>query len=100
MANTFKVLFRGAADTSSVTLYTVPAATTTLVSSIVVTNTAAVTATYDLSLGGVVLANDVAVPANDSAILEIKQVVVAANTIAGLASAVTVNFHISGLEIS
>lgn len=100
MANTFKVLFRGAASTSNTTLYTVPAATTTLVSSIVVTNTANSNATYDISLGGTVLANDVSIPANDSAILEIKQVIDAAQTIQGLASATTVNFHISGLEIT
>jgi hypothetical protein len=100
MANTFKVLHRGAADTSSQTLYTVPAATTTLISSIVVTNTASADATYDLDLGGISLANDVSVPANDSVILEIKQVLEATDVIAGLASASTVNFHISGLEIS
>jgi hypothetical protein len=100
MANTFKVLFRGAATTGLSTLYTTPAATTTLISSIVVTNTAAASATYDLSLGGVVLANDVTVPANDSAILEIKQIIVAGDTITGLASAITVSFHMSGLEIS
>jgi len=81
-------------------LYTVPASTTTLVTSIVVSNTAAADATYDLSLGGVQLGNDVSVPANDSVILEIKQVMDAADTIEGLASATTVNFHISGLEIS
>lgn len=100
MANTFKVLFRGAASTGNTTLYTVPDATTTLVSSIVVSNTANSNATYDLSLGGIVLANDVSIPANDSAILEIKQVINAGQTIQGLASATTVNFHISGLEIT
>lgn len=100
MANTFKVLFRGAATTGSSTLYTVPSNTTTLVTSIVVTNTANAQATYDLSLGGVVVANDVTVPANDSAILEIKQIIEESDTITGLASATTVNFHISGLEIS
>lgn len=100
MANTFKVLFRGAAGTSSQTLYTAPAGTTTLVSSIVVTNTAATSETYDISLNGVVLANDVSVPANDSTILEIKQIIEENQNITALASATTVNFHISGLEIS
>jgi hypothetical protein len=100
MANTFKVLFRGAATTSNATLYTVPAATTALVTSVVVANTASATATFDMSLGGVVLANDVSIPANDAVILELKQVLVAADTIEGLASATTVSFHISGLEIS
>lgn len=100
MANTFKVLFRGAASTSSATLYTVPAATTALVTSVVVTNTAGADGTYDLSFGGVSIANDVSVPANDSVIVELKQVLDAADTIEGLASATTINFHISGLEIS
>lgn len=100
MANTFKVLFRGAASTSSTTLYTVPAATTTLVSSVVISNTAAAAATYDISLDDVVIANDVAISANDSVVLEIKQVIDSGATIKALASATTVNFHISGLEIT
>jgi hypothetical protein len=100
MANTFKVLFRGAASTGSTTLYTTPSATTTLISSILVTNTAATAATYDILLDDVAIANDVSVPANDSALLEIKQVIEAGQTIKALASATTVNFHISGLEIS
>jgi hypothetical protein len=100
MANTFKVLFRGAAETSSTTLYTTPSATTTLISSILVTNTAGSAATYDILLDDVAIANDVSVPANDSALLEIKQVIEAGQTVKALASATTVNFHISGLEIS
>lgn len=100
MANTFKVLYRGAADTSSQTLYTVPSGTTTLVSSLVVTNTSGTVATFDMSFDGVQIANDVNIPANDSVILELKQVLEATDVIAALASASTVNFHISGLEIS
>lgn len=100
MANTFKVLFRGAATTGSSTLYTVPALTTTLITTVVVTNTAASVATFTLGLNAVSLATTVTVPANDSAVLEIKQIVAAGQTITGLASATTVNFHISGLEIS
>lgn len=100
MANTFKVLFRGAASTGSTTLYTVPAATTTLINSIVVTNTASVSATYSLFLNDVSVATTVSIPANDSLLLEIKQVISTGQTIKGLASATTVNFHISGLEIT
>ena len=100
MANTFTALFRGAASTGSTTLYTVPASTKTLVTSITVANTAAADATFDLELNSVAIANDVAVAANDSITWEVKQVLDATNTITGLASATTVNFHISGLEIS
>lgn len=100
MANTFKALFRGAATTGSSTLYTVPALTTTLITTVVIVNTASTNATFDMSLAGVQLANDVVVPANDSIVLEIKQVIAAGETITALASATTVNFHVSGLEIS
>jgi predicted nuclease of predicted toxin-antitoxin system len=100
MANTFTALFRGAASTGSTTLYTVPAATKTLVTSITVANTASADATFDLELNSFAIANDVAVAANDSITWEVKQVLDATNTITGLASATTVNFHISGLEIS
>lgn len=100
MANVFKALFRGAATTGGETLYTVPAATTTLITTVVVVNTAGAPATFDMSLAGVQLANDVTVPANDSIILEVKQVISATETITALASATTINFHVSGLEIS
>jgi hypothetical protein len=100
MANTFKALFRGAAPTSSTTLYTVPSGTTTLVNSLVVVNTASALATFDMSFDSIQIANDVNIPGNDSLILELKQVLEASDVLAGLASASTVNFHISGLEIS
>ena len=100
MANTLKVLFRGAATTSSATLYTAPALTTTLVTSIVITNTSASAGTYNLLLNDVSLATLVPVPANDSVIVEPKQALNAGNTIKGLASATTINFHITGLEVT
>ena len=100
MATTTKALARGAAATSSATLYTVPAATTTVVTNIVVTNTAASSGTYELLLNDVVLAKSVTVGANDSTIIQLKQPLTATQTIKGLASAVTINFHISGVEIA
>ena len=101
MANTAKVLFRGAATTTvTTTLYTVPSATTTVVTDIVVTNTAGSAGTFTLYLGGVVLANTVAIGANDSTVIPLKQVLVATNIIQGGASATTINFHISGVEIA
>jgi hypothetical protein len=103
MATTSKTLFRGAASTSSTTLYTVPTtSTTTVVTDIVVTNTAASSGTYELLIDDVVLAKTVTVGANDSTIIQLKQVIPAnatPKTIKGLASATTINFHISGVEI-
>lgn len=99
MAVTSKALFRGAAATSSTTLYTVPSATTAIITSILVVNTASSAATFDLSLDDVQIANDVAVAANDTVNIDTKQVLATTKTIKGLASATTVNFHISGVEI-
>ena len=100
MATTSKVLFRGAASTSSTTLYTVPSATTTIVTDIVITNTVGSSATYELLLNDVVLAKTVTVGSLDSTIIQLKQPLAATQTIKGLASATTVNFHISGVEIA
>jgi hypothetical protein len=101
MATLTKALFRGAATTTvGTTLYTVPASTTAVVTDIVVTNTAASAGTFTLGLAGTSLATTVAVAANDSTVISLKQVLAATNTITGGASAVTINFHISGIELS
>ena len=101
MATTTKVLFRGAATTTtSTTLYTVPAATTAVVTNIAATNTSASDATFTLSLGGSELQSATTVPANTTAYIDLKQVLDATDTIQGGASVVDVNFHISGVEIS
>lgn len=100
MATISKALYRGAAATTNTTLYTVPSSTTTVVTNIVVANTAASSATFDLYLDDVFLANDVTLAANSMTTIDLKQVLDAADTIKGLASAVTVTFHISGVEIS
>jgi hypothetical protein len=94
----YALLFRGAASTGSTLLYTVPAATAVLVTSVVVTNTSGTAQTFSLLLDDVSLATTVPVPANDSVSIEPKQVIEAGGTIKGLASATSVNFHISGLS--
>ena len=80
MATVTKALARIAAATSSTTLYTVPASTTTVITNIIVTNTVTADATFSLLLDDVSIATT--------------------KIIAGLASAITVKFHISGVEIS
>ena len=99
MATTSKVLFRGAATTTvGTTLYTVPASTTTVVTNILVVNTAASSATFDLALDGVKIATTQTIAASSTAYIDLKQVLGATKIIAGGASAITVNFHISGVE--
>lgn len=101
MPQTSKALFRGAATTTTTTtLYTVPAATTTVVTDIVVTNTAGAVGSFTMSLNGTKIAETVTVGAYDSTVIPLKQVIAATQTIQGGASATTINFHISGVEIS
>jgi hypothetical protein len=101
MATTSKALFRGAATTTtSTTLYTVPASTTTVVTDIVVTNTAGTAGSFTISLDDVSIATTVSVGAYDSTVIPLKQVLATTKTIKGGASATTINFHISGVEIS
>lgn len=100
---TSKALYRGAAATSTGTLYTVPTTgTTTVVTNIAVNNAAATAATFTITLDGIDLMTGVAIAANTTAFFDIKQVLAANATpkiIAGYASAITVKFHISGVEI-
>lgn len=100
MAVTSKTLARTAAATSNTTLYTVPSATTTVVTDIVVANTSATSGTFTLSFNDVVFANTITVGGNDSTIIQCKQPLSATQTIKGLASATSINFHIGGVEIA
>jgi len=103
MAVTPVTLFRGAATTStSTTLYTGPATGTYIVTNIVITNTAASAATYTVAIDGTAIFTTVAIGANTTQFVDLKQAVVStgsAKLITGGASATTVNFHISGVTI-
>lgn len=96
---TSKVLARTAASTSSTTLYTVPSATTTIATNIAVTNTAGTSGTFTISLNGVALFSTTPIEGYATAVIDLKQALTATQTITGLASATTINFHISGVEI-
>ena len=100
MATISKALARGAFATSSATLYTVPSATTAVATNIVIANTAGSAGTFTLSLAGVSMATTVAIAANSIVSIDLKQVLAATQVIAGQASATTINYHISGVEIA
>lgn len=99
MATTPKTMYRGNAATSSTTLYTVPAGTTSVITNICVTNTDAASQTFTIALNGTTLFNTNSVAANTTTNISLKQVLSATQTITGLASATTIRFHISGVEI-
>ena len=99
-----KVLYRGAAATSNTTLYTAPnTSTTAVITNVAVCNTAASGATFTLNIDGVAVQSGTSISANTTIYIDLKQVLPSNNpakTISGSASATTVNFHISGVEIS
>ena len=100
MANTFTVLFRGAASTDSTTLYTTPAETQTLITTVVVTNTTNVTQKFSITAAGVDLASGSSVSGNDTTIIEFKTLMGAGDSITAVADTTDVKFHVTGLEIS
>jgi hypothetical protein len=109
MATAYKVLGQiASAATTAETLYTVPAGTQTVVSTIVICNRAAGARTYRIAIrpNAATLANshyiayDVAIAANDSTALTIGATVDAADVITVYASAADLTFTAFGSEIS
>jgi glucose-6-phosphate dehydrogenase assembly protein OpcA len=109
MATTYKVLGQAnPSATTATTLYTVPAATQTVVSTIVVSNQAATAATFRISVrpaGGaqtaaMYLAYDVTVGANDSTALTLGITLGATDVITVYGSSATLSFNAFGSEIA
>lgn len=96
-----KVLFRGAATTSTgTTLYTTPAGSTAIVTNIVIENSSATSSTFTLALNSVPIATAVSVAAGSITVIDMKQVLPASQTITGGASTTAVDIHISGVEVN
>lgn len=109
MPTNYKVLGQSnPAATTATTLYTVPAATQAVVSTIVIANLAATSATFRIAcrVNGAALANsqyvayDVSVGANDSTALTLGVTLGAADVITVRASTANLTFTAFGSEIS
>ena len=109
MANAYKVLGQSApAATTATALYTVPAATEAVISTIVVANRAATAGSFRLSVrpNGASQANqhylayDVPIAANDSTTLTLGITVDATDVITVYASSADMSFNVFGSEIS
>jgi len=100
MATLTKALFRGAAATSSTTLYTVPSSTTTVVTNIVICNPTGSGVTASMTINAIDILGGVSIAANSSVFFDLKQVIPQNQIIAGSASSTSVDFHISGVELS
>lgn len=109
MATTYKVLAQSAPSATTATdIYTVPALTQTVISTIVVANRAASAATYRIAVrpNGATLANqhyiayDVTVGASDSTTITLGVTVDAADVITVYASTANLSFNVFGSEIA
>jgi hypothetical protein len=109
MATTYKVLGQSnPAATTAATLYTVPSATQTVVSTITVCNQAASAATFRIAIrpAGATLAAihyvsyDSTVAANDTTALTLGITLAATDVVTVYASSATVSFNAYGSEIS
>ena len=97
--NTPIALYRGNATTSTgTTLYTVPASTKTIITSIIASNNSSSAQTFTIAFDGIPIATAAAMAANSSQIFDMKQVLTTTKLITGGASATSVSFHISGIE--
>lgn len=109
MATTYKVLGQSAPSaTTNTDVYTVPAATTAVLSTIVVANRAATSATYRIAVrpNGAALANqhyiayDVTVGASDSTTITLGITMDAADVLTVYASTANLSFNVFGSEIA
>lgn len=109
MPTTYKVLGQSnPSATTATTLYTVPAATSAVVSTLVIANLAASSATFRVAVrvAGATLANsqyvayDVSVGANDSTALTLGITLAATDVITVYASTANLTFTAFGSEIS
>ena len=109
MATTYKVLGQSnPSATTATTLYTVPAATQTVISTVVVANLAATSATFRIAVrvAGAALANsqyvayDVSVGANDSTALTLGLTLGATDVVTVYASTANLTFSAFGSEIA
>jgi glucose-6-phosphate dehydrogenase assembly protein OpcA len=109
MATTYKVLGQVAPSaTTATTAYTCPSATQTIISTIVVANRAATSATFRIAIrpNGATLANehyiayDVTVGASDSTALTLGITIDASDVVTVYASTANLSFNLFGSEIA
>ena len=94
------LFYRGAAATSSTTLYTVPSLTTSVLTDIVISNTSSDQQYVTITIDSVNIVPTVPVSANQVLNLQFKTVMGATKIVAGYATSTGVKFHISGVEIA
>jgi hypothetical protein len=99
MADATFTLFRGAAATSSTTLYTSPTNMAVAVTNIAITNDSGSAITASINLATFPLVGGISVAANSTQFIDLDQIIYNGETITGSASTTTVDFHIAGYEV-
>jgi hypothetical protein len=99
MADANVTLFRGAASTSSTTLYTSPASVAVAVTNIAIVNDSASAVTATINLATIPLVSGISIPANSTQFVDLDQIIYNGETITGSASTTSVDFHIAGYEV-
>jgi hypothetical protein len=103
MATLPKAFARGSFATSVADIYIVPTSTTTsIVTNIVVANTTNTQQNFTLLLDDVEVFNTTPIAGNSTVSIDLKQVLDASTSlkkITGFATATTVKYHISGIEL-
>ena len=97
--NTSLTLFRGAATTSSTTLYTSPVNLAVCVTNIAIVNTTAGALTATINLAGVPLVSGQSIPANTTTYITPDQIIFNTESITASASSTGIRFHIAGYEV-
>jgi hypothetical protein len=96
--NTPVLFYRGAAATTSTTIYTVPANTVSILTDIVVASADTQQQTVTIAVDGVVLIPTVPIPSNGVVNFQFRTVIGAGKTITALAGSTNVTLHVSGVQ--
>jgi hypothetical protein len=99
VADTTFTLYRGAAATSSATLYTSPASMAVAITNIAIVNDTSSAATATINLATIPLVSSISLPANSTQFIDLEQIIYNGETITGSASTTAVDFHIAGYEV-
>ena len=98
--STASLFYRGAAATSSATLYTVPTSTTSILTDVIVANNDVNQQTITISVDGVVLVPSVPISGNTLVNFQFRSAIAAGKLITGYASSTNVTLHLSGVQIA
>lgn len=94
------LFYRGAVPLTLSTLYTVPAGTENVITSIIIANAAEEPAEIQINLGGVEILKNGVLTSGDTVHFDIRQLLLAGDAIEASASINNITLHVSGVEVA